>query len=851
MDIHAHCTRNEVIGLLLGRVREEIAVGAGAGGGTADANAEGGSTAPFSAPPAVHTTVTVELALPAHPAEEMIDAARSQRNVNVEADALSQFAVVSLAESLGLRVVGWYHSHPTFQPDPSLVDCTGMRSRQEQDKQTLASARERGGAADPGLVRVDAGAGSHCHPSHGASAPSLASSSSSSSCYAPDHFFGVTPREEAYVAAIVSPFLPGSPSPMSEWRWWHTVTTEEDAGREFGLARGLAKEHAVPVPMELLVSHERYLRVGVAAQDFVGERGIGGAARPTSASSGSTHELTPWLLDPPFAVADGEGAGLVLDLAAFEAPALCLAEDALLRAGHVVRVPGLAELGARAAQAVAETAASLAAAAASAGSNGDVVMAEAPPLPLPGPLSSWPWNLLPSALPSLTADVMPSAPKRKRGASTEPTVGQAAMLPDIFGPSFSVPSSAPAGEQGAGAGKARRKDGAGTGGSSSSSGSLVPWLPLPAFSLFPFPPEDGDGPASAGSQAISVGASSSASAESSSAASRFLRALPLLSRGLLPSSAGRVHASALNLRLCERDVDPSEGRGWAGFFLPKPTLPVLRPVSRAISVGEAWATSNQARLSGVVGTSAGAGAGAGAEEGAEAEADVGAPRDDDVDMSAQPPGAGADDADAAVGPPSAKRLRPARKPPKKGGDAKGSAPASTPVYPSLLHACAATLKPDRQIAVKGESHIFDRGDELFVVSRAVARSAAAMILLARYGPEASWVIAVCVDICEYYRAWGERMDLAGSPWRGDALFPGSTLTVSAGPAGGSDTAGGAAGGASSSAPSPTSWRLRSATLLDKLLASIRPHVTLLPLDLNKRTALLADLKAYIAMAWGR
>ncbi|CAM9699408.1 unnamed protein product, partial [Phaeothamnion confervicola] len=43
-------------------------------------------------------------------------------STDVEIDGVSQMKTVQLINSLGLKVVGWYHSHPTFQPDPSVVD---------------------------------------------------------------------------------------------------------------------------------------------------------------------------------------------------------------------------------------------------------------------------------------------------------------------------------------------------------------------------------------------------------------------------------------------------------------------------------------------------------------------------------------------------------------------------------------------------------------------------------------------------------------------------------------------------------------------------------------------------------
>ncbi|KAG0340957.1 hypothetical protein BG004_006211 [Podila humilis] len=51
-------------------------------------------------------------------------------HVNVEMDPTSEFEVRQEIEKRKMRVVGWYHSHPTFTPDPSLVDIENQASYQ-------------------------------------------------------------------------------------------------------------------------------------------------------------------------------------------------------------------------------------------------------------------------------------------------------------------------------------------------------------------------------------------------------------------------------------------------------------------------------------------------------------------------------------------------------------------------------------------------------------------------------------------------------------------------------------------------------------------------------------------------
>ncbi|KAG0222151.1 hypothetical protein BGX31_009316 [Mortierella sp. GBA43] len=53
-----------------------------------------------------------------------------QNHVNVEMDPTSELEVRQEIETRNMRIVGWYHSHPTFTPDPSLVDIENQTSYQ-------------------------------------------------------------------------------------------------------------------------------------------------------------------------------------------------------------------------------------------------------------------------------------------------------------------------------------------------------------------------------------------------------------------------------------------------------------------------------------------------------------------------------------------------------------------------------------------------------------------------------------------------------------------------------------------------------------------------------------------------
>ncbi|KAI9313835.1 hypothetical protein BX666DRAFT_1863795 [Dichotomocladium elegans] len=53
-----------------------------------------------------------------------------QNDVNVEMDPTSDIETRQLIHDKNLTVVGWYHSHPTFVPDPSITDLENQRNYQ-------------------------------------------------------------------------------------------------------------------------------------------------------------------------------------------------------------------------------------------------------------------------------------------------------------------------------------------------------------------------------------------------------------------------------------------------------------------------------------------------------------------------------------------------------------------------------------------------------------------------------------------------------------------------------------------------------------------------------------------------
>ncbi|GFO48137.1 histone h2a deubiquitinase mysm1-like [Plakobranchus ocellatus] len=83
MDIHAHISKTEVIGMLGGQFSAEA------------------------------HRLTVSMAVPCK---------SMSTGMQCEMDPVSQTLASEQIEDVGMQVVGWYHSHPTFSPDPSVRD---------------------------------------------------------------------------------------------------------------------------------------------------------------------------------------------------------------------------------------------------------------------------------------------------------------------------------------------------------------------------------------------------------------------------------------------------------------------------------------------------------------------------------------------------------------------------------------------------------------------------------------------------------------------------------------------------------------------------------------------------------
>ncbi|KAL9184182.1 hypothetical protein ACHAXT_002268 [Thalassiosira profunda] len=95
-DLHAHLCSSEIIGLLGGRYVEE------------------------------EKCIYIQAAFPCK-ATDRLDSG----STDVEMDPIGQIYATEAIATQGLSVVGWYHSHPDFQPTPSVVDVENQASYQQ------------------------------------------------------------------------------------------------------------------------------------------------------------------------------------------------------------------------------------------------------------------------------------------------------------------------------------------------------------------------------------------------------------------------------------------------------------------------------------------------------------------------------------------------------------------------------------------------------------------------------------------------------------------------------------------------------------------------------------------------
>eukprot|EP00736_Rhodelphis_marinus_P012581 Rmarinus@m.15382 len=178
MDFHAHLSETEVIGLL---------------GGTWNRQCR---------------QIQIRAAYPCR----SIEAEGSDPSISVEMDPESEFEAREKIAEDGLRVVGWYHSHPIFRPEPSSVDIENQLNYQTLFRD---SDDEEAAKSEDALER--------CKPSSAV---------------------------EPFVGVIVSPY-------------WNT-TREESLFQYFYVGRGKGTQCSVPYCFS--VAFDEDAQVGVEVQ---------------------------------------------------------------------------------------------------------------------------------------------------------------------------------------------------------------------------------------------------------------------------------------------------------------------------------------------------------------------------------------------------------------------------------------------------------------------------------------------------------------------------------------------------------------------------------------------------------
>ncbi|KAG9292964.1 hypothetical protein G9A89_016326 [Geosiphon pyriformis] len=140
MDFHAHLMQTEIIGFLAGHWNAE------------------------------EKKLIIKATFPCRSLET------GQDHTNVEMDPTSEWEVRQAIHDRDMRVVGWYHSHPTFAPDPSIIDLQNQKNYQQ-------------------LFRDD------------------------------------TKNEEPFVGAIIGPYDRQLPGSLSVINWYYVNTSFEERGQ--------------------------------------------------------------------------------------------------------------------------------------------------------------------------------------------------------------------------------------------------------------------------------------------------------------------------------------------------------------------------------------------------------------------------------------------------------------------------------------------------------------------------------------------------------------------------------------------------------------------------------------------
>jgi len=253
-DIHARMCEAEVIGLLAGRWVEGVP-GTDQGRGT----------------------IYVQCLFPCTSTQRYED----DGSTDVELSPAAELAAREVIHGLGLTVVGWYHSHPKFRPDPSVTDIMNqssyqqlMRSssdnkvdaKEEASALSLASAGTSSDAMEEVAeeeTRSRTGSLSELHQS------TSQESADTSGNHPENSHFHIDPAPSPFIGLIVSPYDAEKPEvDTALMRWFHTKTYQHLAkNQKSKIEREKDKDRAeLPMLLDVIWRHVHRDAANRAAQ---------------------------------------------------------------------------------------------------------------------------------------------------------------------------------------------------------------------------------------------------------------------------------------------------------------------------------------------------------------------------------------------------------------------------------------------------------------------------------------------------------------------------------------------------------------------------------------------------------
>ncbi|CAO3612059.1 unnamed protein product [Cunninghamella blakesleeana] len=202
MDFHAHLKSTEIIGLLAGNL--DLA----------------------------KKRIVVKEAYPCKSLNT------GQNEVNVEMDEFSAFEARQDIEQKDMKVVGWYHSHPVFLPDPSFVDITNQYNYQKLSTDTFtveSETSETTPSCSTSAVSTDNKNNNSNNDNDDNDNDKKNDGNNNGDQLSPGAKFILEP----FVGAIVTPYDPDMETPISAINWFYVT---DDIHANSKTARSLSYE---------------------------------------------------------------------------------------------------------------------------------------------------------------------------------------------------------------------------------------------------------------------------------------------------------------------------------------------------------------------------------------------------------------------------------------------------------------------------------------------------------------------------------------------------------------------------------------------------------------------------------